>query len=200
MKKIVAIALSLLALGAMNACATAPQPGSASSVSHAGSAASPASSSAAFTESQQPSPSSDDLAESQAQSIYDDFSDDEINSWVNPYKLFGYDAEHMEFMESSKRPGVYFANLREIPEFEANNEGYAYWDMADDTVHVSCIVSRATNVGAISGPRLQYTMNRDTEEITELDIEQVDDGAGKAYEEAFTDMGEERLVEIAHWF
>lgn len=92
-------------------------------------------------------------------------------------------AEHI----TSSGKSIYIANLKIFDEFGTSNEGTVYIENEKTLVFVMTKATK-TSTGAISGPKVSFTLNLDTNKITEKTVDS---------EIQLTDA---RIIEIGQYF
>lgn len=143
-------------------------------------------------------PSSQTASEAQPQQSNSESSKAEVHAPVT-----GYDAQQLEYSYSpaTRRSSVAFTNLREIPEFTAENSGWAYRDERKQTLHLFCEIVVGENTGAPGGPKMECVIDLANQQVLSIDTERYSGEGSQAGENwDFPGLTNERLLEIAAFF
>ncbi|SCI85422.1 Uncharacterised protein [uncultured Clostridium sp.] len=101
---------------------------------------------------------------------------------------------------------IYIVDLKIFDEFSTSNEGRVRIDKADNTLIFDMIKSTGTVTGAISGPKVSFKLNLDTNEIVESDFLPAPDyeKLGKIefieHSNEVIELSNERIIEIGNYF
>ena len=101
---------------------------------------------------------------------------------------------------------IYIVDLKIFDEFSTSNEGRVRIDKADNTLIFDMIKSTGTVTGAISGPKVSFKLNLDTNEIVESDFLPAPDyeklGKMEFIEQSneVIELSNERIIEIGNYF
>lgn len=101
---------------------------------------------------------------------------------------------------------IYIVDLKIFDEFSTSNEGRVSFDKAENTLIFDMIKSTGTVTGAISGPKVSFKLNLDTNEIVESDFLPAPDyeKLGKTefieHSNEVVELSNERIIEIGNYF